>query len=131
MAEHYRTIWERANGPIPSGYVIHHKNGDRGDNHLDNLEMKPSGKHISEHKKHNPTWNKGLKSPKKGKEEAAMTGNELQALLTEAGLNANDLAHLLKVYYSTVWRWLAGTSPIDRVTEIAIRSVLAKAEAKP
>jgi len=32
-------IWEQAHGPIPKGYCLHHKNGDKQDNRLENLEL--------------------------------------------------------------------------------------------
>ena len=35
----HRWLWEQARGPIPEGMHIHHRNGDRLDNRLDNLEM--------------------------------------------------------------------------------------------
>lgn len=34
-----RYVWEQANGPIPPGYVIWHKNFNRLDDRLENLEM--------------------------------------------------------------------------------------------
>ena len=34
----HRHVWEAAHGALPEGCVIHHKNGDRADNRLDNLE---------------------------------------------------------------------------------------------
>jgi len=34
----HRLIWRASHGPIPSGFVINHKNGKKGDNHLANLE---------------------------------------------------------------------------------------------
>ena len=37
VAEH-RLVWEAAHGPIPSGFQIHHVNGVRTDNRLENLE---------------------------------------------------------------------------------------------
>src|SRR5688572_23907240 len=47
--EHH-VVWEAANGPIPDGSVLHHRNHDRADNRLENLEMCASnGAHISEH----------------------------------------------------------------------------------
>src|SRR4051812_16174403 len=30
-------VWERANGPMPAGWQIHHANEDRQDNRLENL----------------------------------------------------------------------------------------------
>ena len=35
----HRIVWERANGPIPDGMVIHHINGDPSDNRLENLQL--------------------------------------------------------------------------------------------
>lgn len=35
----HRVIWIASNGPIPEGLEINHKNGKKGDNRLDNLEL--------------------------------------------------------------------------------------------
>jgi len=35
----HRRIWEQVYGAIPNGYMIHHKNGDKLDNRLDNLQL--------------------------------------------------------------------------------------------
>lgn len=45
----HRMVWETANGPIPDGYVIHHKNGDKLDNRLENLEMMTRAQHRKHH----------------------------------------------------------------------------------
>ena len=47
----HRYVWERANGPIPDGYQIHHKDHDASNNTLDNLEMVETVKHASYHAK--------------------------------------------------------------------------------
>jgi hypothetical protein len=45
----HRVIWEQAYGPIPEGYQIHHKNEDRSDNRLENLECLTVGQHKRLH----------------------------------------------------------------------------------
>lgn len=56
----HRWVWEAANGPIPEGHVIHHRNGDKADNRLENLECVTKREHSSGHNKGN-TSNKGKK----------------------------------------------------------------------
>lgn len=48
IAEH-RAVWEEANGPIPDGYVIHHLNGIKTDNRIENLEMLTMNEHHRNH----------------------------------------------------------------------------------
>lgn len=45
----HRAVWERNNGDIPSGYHIHHKDGDRSNNQLQNLELIYGKNHIQRH----------------------------------------------------------------------------------
>lgn len=45
----HRAVWEQAYGPIPEGCHIHHKNGDKTDNRLENLELLTHGEHSSLH----------------------------------------------------------------------------------
>ncbi len=45
--EHRFVLWEA--GIDPRGAEVHHKNHDRGDNRLENLEVKPRGVHQQEH----------------------------------------------------------------------------------
>lgn len=35
----HRLVWESFNGAIPEGYVVDHKNGDKKDNRLENLQL--------------------------------------------------------------------------------------------
>lgn len=42
-------IWIAANGPIPKGFHVHHKDEDYLNNTLDNFELKAAGQHLSEH----------------------------------------------------------------------------------
>lgn len=47
----HRVIWEQAHGPIPDGYIIHHRNGDITDNRLENLELMMRADHSRHHNK--------------------------------------------------------------------------------
>jgi len=61
----HRKVWHDANGPIPAGYIIHHKNGNLRDNRLTNLECISRAEHAMVHgglDEYNATqgpWNKG------------------------------------------------------------------------
>lgn len=41
----HRYIWEQANGPIPDKWVVHHFNGIKTDNRLENLVAMPRSHH--------------------------------------------------------------------------------------
>lgn len=56
--EHQR-VWEEANGPLPDGYVIHHKNHDKLDNRLVNLEALTRSEHVKVHNRWNTKNTRG------------------------------------------------------------------------
>lgn len=45
----HRDIWIAANGPIPAGMDVHHKDEDKGNNKLSNLELISKAAHASHH----------------------------------------------------------------------------------
>ena len=45
----HRYVWEFYNGKIPAGYEVHHKDHDKANNDISNLEIMPKGKHSSIH----------------------------------------------------------------------------------
>lgn len=49
----HRLIWEKLNGKIPTGFDIHHKDGNRLNNSIKNLECISHEHHLSLHMKQN------------------------------------------------------------------------------
>ncbi|MEW6095577.1 MAG: HNH endonuclease signature motif containing protein [bacterium] len=45
----HRVVWEKNYGKIPQGYEIHHINGKKDDNRIENLEIMLSSEHKSKH----------------------------------------------------------------------------------
>lgn len=56
----HRYVWEFHHGEIPDGFHVHHKDGDKANNHLSNLELISSSDHSKMHSKErlekDPTW---------------------------------------------------------------------------
>lgn len=44
-----RVVWAAANGPIPKGRLIHHRNEDPHDDRLENLQMVTRAEHAAIH----------------------------------------------------------------------------------
>lgn len=45
----YTLVWEAFNGPIPKGYVIHHKDHNKLNDCLDNLQLMTNSEHTKHH----------------------------------------------------------------------------------
>jgi|WetSurMetagenome_2_1015567.scaffolds.fasta_scaffold1167497_1 hypothetical protein len=45
----HQAVWEERNGKIPKGYYIHHKDSDRTNNKINNLELVSPKEHNDHH----------------------------------------------------------------------------------
>lgn len=43
----HRDVWEHHYGPIPDGWDVHHKDGDKANNAIENLEAMPDAEHMA------------------------------------------------------------------------------------
>ena len=50
----HRDIWFYYHGEIPEGYVIHHVDKNKANNHIENLQLLTSGEHVALHTKKTP-----------------------------------------------------------------------------
>lgn len=100
-----RLVWMEHNGPIPKGYHIHHKNGNKLDDCIDNLVCLSAAEHNRLHAKDRPIWNKGLivkNSPKlKGVIQRALKVRK------ENYLQKCEYTHRLYTKYSLTQRQVA------------------------
>lgn len=88
---HHRFIWEAVNGAIPNGYEIHHKDHNRSNNSISNLELIESSlhKHIHFNGKNNPMH--GKQNPK---------ASEIGKLRSKKVVCYNLNGSLIKIYNS-------------------------------
>ena len=60
----HRDVWEFYKGTIPNGFDIHHINGNKEDNRIENLECLSKSEHTKKYSPHNNQYTKG-KRPRK------------------------------------------------------------------
>jgi hypothetical protein len=54
----HRYVWQKHNGLIPDNYDIHHLNGKKYDNRIENLECLPKAEHTRKYSPHHNQYTK-------------------------------------------------------------------------
>ena len=116
----HRVIWVWNNGSIPQGLVINHKDYNRTNNSLDNLELMTQQENVKYSRCHlNPP--RGEKSGK-----ASLTNKQADAIKTLAytcGWSIDKISSLTKVKSGTVGRIVRGERYPDAVSKQQILEV--------
>jgi hypothetical protein len=66
----HRVVWEYHNGEIPKGYHVHHKDGNRHNNNISNLELMKAHEHESMHQSTEERKSKSRMNIEKAREGA-------------------------------------------------------------
>lgn len=81
----HRAIWKYYHGDIPDGYQIHHIDGNKLNNNINNLELISSHQHPKKHRKYNYLYVKSLRTK----------GFTLQQIADKIGVNSTGLIHYI------------------------------------
>jgi hypothetical protein len=99
----HRLVWRAFKGPIPERMEINHKDGNKINNHLDNLEVcthRQNYDHAMEHKLNKICY------PGIGNPAARLTESDVVAIRSEysqGGVSCNKLADKYGVCMQNVW----------------------------
>ena len=98
----HRIVWEAFFGKIKKGNVVHHKNKERSDNRIDNLQELDVNEHGKLHR--HESWNKGrnwtkeeIEIRQKSRNEFYLPKNIETMKLKKDGLSANEIAQKLGI----------------------------------
>jgi hypothetical protein len=81
----HRLIWQSVYGPIPKGYEIHHRDGNKMNNEIANLSLLKHGDHTSFHSKnttHTELWNRNISLANTGKKRSEETRRKISLIQT-------------------------------------------------
>ncbi len=100
----HRFVWEQHYGSIPKGFIIHHKNHDKTDNRVENLELLLKKKHDAiESRKQWELRHNGILPYRKVPNQKDFDENLLKELLMK-GLSIRQIAKMFNVSHGTIRR---------------------------
>lgn len=102
-------VWEEAHGPVPHGYLVHHRNEDRADNRLRNLKLMTRAAHTRLH-------HAGKISPMRGKKYGPEVGAKISAALKGKPKSATHIANAaagIRAFYAA-----GGQSALHRLSAV-------------
>lgn len=106
----HRLVWEAFRGPIPSGLEINHKDGNRTNSRLDNLELVTrSGNMLHSFQKLNPSLNRIRGS---AHHKAKLLPDDVRNILqlANSGTSQREIARLYGISKNAVRLILNGTN---------------------
>ena len=106
----HRLIYEEVYGSIPKGYAIHHIDGDKTNNNLDNLMILTKSNHHKLHMKgtNHPRWDNGLIDEAGGVSFLSAEKNKgrtMQEIVDDLGYSSNSVAVVFQYLNNRGLRW--------------------------
>ena len=98
----HRLQWIKYHGEIPKGYVIHHKDGNKLNWDIKNLELLSRSEHIKEHK--DVVHRQGIKVIAR-KDELELNFNSIEEAATFCGTYTNSIQRIFKGKQYTANGW--------------------------
>ena len=102
----HRLVWEQHYGIIPKGYQIHHINGNKLDNKIENLELISQKEHLKKHSKENHFGKNRI-----GIEPTNKTSVEIRHKIKQlrfSGMLLKDICIEVGLSYPTVQKYAIG-----------------------
>lgn len=90
----HRVVWETLNGPVPSGFHVHHKDEDRSNNQPENLELLRNGAHLSLHGKAKAGTDKARKHMERIRPKASEWHRSEEGRLWHSGVSKKMWAEM-------------------------------------
>jgi predicted XRE-type DNA-binding protein len=97
----HRVVWEKYYGDVPVGYIIHHKDGNKQNNHVENLEW------VTDEENKSHAIRTGLIEIRRGEKSnfaklKAKDVYKIADLLKEGKLKQVEIAKLMNISTQTI-----------------------------